>query len=156
MAGKITSKNVETGEVVSGDVVNSGQIIEANAQNAPVKDILWDASQLETKSETHLEDDAGYGQAAIVRSFVFSANPEAFKQYTPTKQELFNHHYKQIEIMLWQDGMVVMPDVNPKVTINNKKTKYRIFVGAKPMKGHILKDAPKTLSNIAHNGNNQS
>ncbi len=109
-----------------------------------------DISKVETTSETHLEDDKGYGEAAIIRMFEFAANPEAFKQHTPTKQELFNYHHKQIEITLWGDGMKVIPEVTPRVTISKNKKKYRIFVGAKPMKGHILQEQPKTLSQIAH------
>ena len=111
----------------------------------------WDdISKVETQSETHLEDDVGYGDAAIVRMFEFAVNPEAFQQYTPTRQELFNYHYKQIEIALWGDGLKVMPDVNPTINMSKDKTKYRIFVGAKPMKGHILTERPRTLSQIAH------
>ena len=111
----------------------------------------WDdISKIETESETHLEDDVGYGDAAIIRMFEFAANPVAFKQHTPTKQELFNYHYKQIELALWADGMKVLPEVNPKVTISKNKKKYRIFIGAVPMKGHILQERPQTLSQIAH------
>lgn len=105
----------------------------------------------ETTSQTHLEDDEGVGDAAIIRMFEFSANPEAFKQRTPTKQELFNYHHKQIEITLWGDGMKIMEEVNPRVTISKNKRKYRIFVGAKPQRGHILTERPKTLAQIAHN-----
>lgn len=109
-----------------------------------------DISKVEAKSETHLEDDAGVGDAAIIRMFEFGANPQAFKEHLPTKQELFNHHLKQIEITLWQDGMKIMTDVEPKLNINKAQTKYRIFVGAKPMKGHILSEKPQTLSQIVH------
>lgn len=112
----------------------------------------WDdVSKIETASETHLEDDTGHGEAAIIRCFEFAANPEAFKQHKPTKQELFNHHSKGIEIMLWKDGMKVMPEIAPRIILNKRNTKYRIFVGARPMKGHLLREAPKTLSQIAHN-----
>lgn len=124
------------------------QAVERNAKNAPVKDLLWNASDLSTHSETHLEDDPGEGDAAIIRMFEFSANPEAFKLHQPTKQELFNNHYKHIEVILWRDGLKVMPEVNPKVTINKKKTKYRIFVGATPQKGHLLRETPQTLKEL--------
>ncbi len=110
----------------------------------------WQSQDLASKSETHLEDDLGSGEAAIIRVFEFAASPEAFRAHTPTRQELFNYHSKGIEVMLWKDGMTVMPDVDPKVTINEKQTKYRIFVGAKPMKGHTLHERPQTLSQIVH------
>lgn len=109
-----------------------------------------DISQIDTQSQTHLEDDKGTGDAAIIRMFEFAANPEAFKQHTPTRQELFNYHHKQIEITLWGDGMKVIPEVPPRLTINKAKTKYRIFVGAKPMKGNLLPYQPQTLSQIAN------
>lgn len=112
---------------------------------------LNDISKVEAESETHLEDDIGTGGAAVIRMFEFKANPQAFKQYTPTKQELFNSHYKFIESTLWMDGLKVIPEVNPTVTLNKRNTKYRIFVGAEPAKGHLLNVAPRTLSEIAHN-----
>lgn len=112
----------------------------------------WDdVSKLEAQSKTHLEDDTGVGEAAIIRCFEFAANPEVFKQHKPTKQELFNYHSKGIEIMLWKDGMKVMPEVNPKVLLNKKGTKYQIFVGAQPMKGHLLQEKTRTLSQLARN-----
>lgn len=125
-------------------------IREENAVDAPVKDIDWSAQEVAAKSETKLEDDEGHGNAVIIRKFEFSANPEAFREHTPTKQELFNAHYKLIETMLWADGLKVIPEVDPKVTINKKKTKFRIFVGAEPQRGHILRETPQTLSQIAN------
>lgn len=109
----------------------------------------WLAQTLETESQTHLEDDEGTGDAAIIRMFEFKVNPESFKQFTPTEQELFNSHYKGIEAILWRDGMSVLPEVNPRVTFSKNKKKYRIFIGAKPAKGHLLMEKPKTLSQIA-------
>lgn len=114
-------------------------------------DDKWDdISKIETQSKTHLEDDEGTGGTAVVRSFEFSANPEAFRQHTPTRQELFNYHHKQIEIALWADGLKVMPDVAPKVTISKKKDKYRIIVSAKPMRGRWVYAKPQKLADIIH------
>jgi len=109
-----------------------------------------DVQSLEAQSKTKLEDDTGHGNAAIIRCFQFGINPEAFKQYQPTKQELFNSHYKGIEVALWRDGMKVIPDVNPRIVVDEKNMNYKIFVGATPMKGHILTQRPQTLSEIAH------
>jgi len=112
----------------------------------------WDdVSKIQAESKTHLEDDTGHGGAAIIRMFEFAANPEVWKQHKPTKQELFNSHHKGIEIMLWKDGLTPMSEVDPKIQISKKSGKYRIFVGARPMKGHLLTERPKTLSEIAHN-----
>ncbi len=105
---------------------------------------------VETQSKTKLEDDVGYGNAAIIRCFIFGINPQAFKEHKPTDQELFNHHYKGIEVALWRDGMVPLPEVNPRLSYDTKRMQYRIFVGAKPMKGHLLRETPQTLSQIAH------
>ena len=108
-------------------------------------------ASIEAKSEkTHLEDDRGEGNAAIIRCFEFAINPQVFKEHPPTKQELFNHHHKGIELALWKDGMKVMPEVNPKIVVNQKAMRYQIFVGAQPMKGYILHERPQTLSEIAH------
>lgn len=112
----------------------------------------YDLESIETKSETHLEDDQGYGGAAILRTFTFGINPEAFRQHTPSKQELFNSHLKGIEMALWKDGMMVMDEVEPKVIIDPKGKQYMIFVGARPMRGHLLKEVPKTLAEQIHGG----
>ena len=75
-------------------------------------------------------------------------NPEAFALHRPTKQELFNHHSKGIETILWKDGLKVMPDVPPRLVVEGSK--YRIFVGAQPMKGMALEEKPKTLKQLIH------
>ena len=112
--------------------------------------VNYDVKSIETESQTKLEHDEGYGNAVIIRAFEFGVNPEAFKQHKPTKQELFNSHYRGIEVALWKDGMKVMPDVNPRITLAPEGNKYTIFVGAMPAKGHLLREEPKTLSQIVH------
>ena len=131
-----------------GGVDSVGKFVETDAIDAPVKDVHYDLESLEVKSTTNLEEDEGGGGAAIIRMFEFGINPQAFKEYTPTRQELFNSHYKGIELALWKDGMKVIPEVNPRVVI--AAGKYQIFVGAQPMRGHILKEQPKTLSEQIH------
>ena len=118
--------------------------------NAPADTFAWDAAKAQTQSDTHLEDDTGHGQAVIIRQFKFSANPQTFKHNPPSKQELFNYHLKQIEILLWQDGMKIMTDVQPQITFNKKMTQYTIIVGAVPMRGQILPHGmtPKLLKEI--------
>ena len=131
---------------MAGKISETKQAIAADEG----KDLLWNANKIDAQSDTKLEDDKGTGTPVIIRVFEFAANPEAFKQHKPTKQELFNSHYKGIEVLLWKDGMKVYPEVNPRITINKKKTKYRIFVAATPQKGHLLMEKPKTLAEIAH------
>lgn len=113
-------------------------------------DVNWDAQSLEVQSDTKLEDDVGYGGAAIVRMFEFAMNLEAFRQAHPTKQDLFNYHHKGIEIALWRDGMKVIPEVNPRIILDEKNKRYRIFVGAQPQRGHILREQPQTLRQLVH------
>lgn len=109
-----------------------------------------EAASIETQSKTKLEDDQGFGDAAIVRCFTFGINLKAFQDANPTKQDLFNHHIRGIEVMLWRDGMRLMTDVAPQITLDMKAMQYRIFVGARPAKGYILKEIPQTLSQIVH------
>lgn len=117
--------------------------------------VQWDVQQGEVQSSTNLEDDLGTGKQVIVRSFDFKANPEAFAHATPSKQELFDAHAHQIEVILWKDGLQVMPDVKPQLIFSKKRDGYRIVVGAEPAKGFLMPYSveAQTLSQIA-NGNN--
>ena len=110
----------------------------------------YEIHSMEAESTTKLEHDEGTGAAIVIRRFLFKANPEVFQHAQPNKQELFNSHLKGIEMMLWRDGLSVWPDTEPQVKINTEAGTYEIFVGAKPMKGHILHEQTKTLSQIAH------
>lgn len=112
----------------------------------------YEAQQVEAASKTHLEDDKGEGVAAVLRCFKFGMNPEAFRQYTPTKQELFNSHHKGIEVALWKDGLKVVPEVHPRISIDEQKMCYEIWVTARPSRGNIIPYdvTPKTLTQIAH------
>ena len=105
---------------------------------------------VEAQSKTTLESDIGVGEAAVIRCFTFGLNPEVWKNQPPTTQELFNSHYKGIEMSLFKDGLKVIPEVNPRVSFNKQKSQYNIFVGARPMSGFILNERPQTLSEIAH------
>lgn len=109
-----------------------------------------DIESVEAKSQTSLENDVGVGNPIVIRCFEFKMNPEIFKQNPPTKQELFNHHHKGIEMALFRDGLKVVPEINPRMVFNEKSLKYAIFIGAMPMKGFILQERPQTLSEIAH------
>lgn len=114
----------------------------------------YDIKQGEVHSDIHLEEDTGHGKAIVIRSFDFKANPNAFKERTPSKQELFNAHAKQIEVILWKDGLEVMPDVTPQLMLSKRREGYRIVVGAEPRKGQLIssldQDKFQTLSQAAH------
>lgn len=107
-----------------------------------------EVESIETQSQTSLESDQGVGNAAVIRMFQFAINPEVFQQHPPTKQDLFNAHYKNLEMALWRDGLKVIPEVNPRISMGKKH--YRIWIGAAPMKGHLLHERPKTLTELAH------
>ena len=115
--------------------------------------VAYDMRDLEVESKTKLQSDEGHGGAVIVRVFEFKFNPEAVAkvqndQIPLDKQMLFNSHYKGIEMALWKDGFVPMPEVAPQVKIEGER--YKIFVGAKLAKGQILRERPMTLAQIAN------
>lgn len=116
--------------------------------------VHYDVKEGEVHSDTHLEDDEGTGKTIVVRSFDFKANPQAFREHTPSKQELFSAHSKQIENILWADGLQVMPDVKVQLMLSKKRDGYRIVVGAEPRQGHIInyrdQEKVQTLSQAAH------
>lgn len=109
-----------------------------------------DVKSVEAQSDTKLEYDEGVGAPAVIRCFTFGMNPETFRNHQPTRQELFNSHVKGIEIALWKDGLAVFPDVEPRLLIDEQAMQYKIFVGAKPSRGHLLSQTPQTLKQIAH------
>lgn len=118
--------------------------------------VNWDAKSLETQSDTHLEDDDGYGQAIILRNFTFKIDPSELTRHVlttggyPGKQDLFNSVYKFIETALWTDGLKVFPDQDPRVIIDENYTKFDIFVASIPQKGQRLLETPQTLSQLVH------
>lgn len=113
-------------------------------------DLQWKATEGEVHSDTKLEDDKGEGPAAVIRTFNFRANPEAFHSRTPSKQELFNAHAKQIEYFLYKDGLEVMYEVKPQLHLSKSRNGYRIIVAATPRKGFLLHERPQTLTEIVN------
>lgn len=108
------------------------QLIEINAKDAPVKDINWEAQEMQTeKVEIR---DPGQGKPLILRTFEFQLNPALPKDFKFSKQDIFNSHGQQIKTLLWADGMIPLdnPNKKPKVQISKKQNKYRIFVLCMP------------------------
>lgn len=103
---------------------------------------------IEVQSETHLDDDRGTGEAVILRTYEFGANPLAFRDAMPQPQEVFNYHYKAIMGMLWQDGLRPAEDIEPRLIFSKDRTKYLIMVGARPGLGQTLLAKPQTLTEI--------
>lgn len=157
MAVKRSEKNRDTKKRNLEDhVVQEATLTEMGADTgdiaglAPKSDLQWKATQGEVHSDTKLEDDLGIGPAAVLRSFDFKANPEAFHATTPSKQELFNAHAKQIEYFLYKDGFEVMHEVKPQLHLSKNRNYYRIIVAATPRKGFLVNERPQTLTQIAN------
>lgn len=115
----------------------------------PIKD-KYEASSVEVKSHTKLEDDRGEGDATIIRRFTFGMNPETFIKQKPTKQDLFNSHLRGIEIALWSDGLKVFDVVPPRLAFDVEKKQYSIFIAARPRNGYLLRERPRTLTEITN------
>lgn len=117
---------------------------------------LWEGERVEVESTTKLQDDHGIGNPLIIRAFEFRANPQAFKLYTPTAQQLFNYHYKGIEAMLWSDGLIPVEGIEPRLIFSKgskdskSKKGYRIFITCMPLRGQTVLEKPLTLSEIAN------
>lgn len=129
-----------------------GAVTDLDAKDAPVKDVHYELKGVEAQSTTHLESDEGGGGSAVIRMFEFRMDPVAFQMAHPNTQDLFNAHHKGIEIALWRDGLKPMPEINPRVVMELSSGTYRIFVTAKPERGQLLSEQPKTLSQLIHGG----
>ena len=109
----------------------------------------YEVEQVQVDSNTKLEDDKGKGKEVILRFFEYSANPEIFSQRTPTSQELFNAHSREIEIKLWQDGLVPEPQIEPRLLLSKDRSHYKFVVGCRLGRGQILTSTPVTLSELS-------
>jgi phage terminase large subunit len=145
------NRSVKSREL-SDHIVAEGTLVEKNAVDNRVEEVQWEAKQGEVHADTQLSDDMGDGNAVIVRAFDFKANPQAFRERTPSKQELFNAHAKQIEVHLWTDGLKVMPEIEPRLIMEKKNRGYRIIVGAEAVKGQLFsyQNKPQTLTQITN------
>lgn len=114
-----------------------------------VKKVDWegneyDAETVRSESTTKIEDDKGVGSPFILRFFEFAANPETFKYQKPTAQQLFDHHRKGIESMLWTDGMRPYEGVEPRLIFG--KDRYQFVITCVPKE--VLLDSTRTLSQL--------
>lgn len=122
-----------------GKVSESVQVVEQNAVDAPVKDVKWNANQVETVPVR--VNDPGQGHPVILRTFEYSINPNLPKEIKITKQKIFESHQFQISAALWADGLEPLFGIKPpKVQISKKLKNYRIFVLCKPRAGQVVAD----------------
>src|SRR3990167_6539970 len=82
--------------------------------------------------------DPGGGPVNVIRVFNFKMNPD--RKHFPGKQALFNTHAKQIETILWGDGLRPLENVPPRVILNNKGGFYQIFVPCGAAKGVVFSE----------------
>jgi len=101
------------------------------------KDTKYDyASELATDNVPLI--DPGGGGVVAIRVFTFKMNPE--RKHFPGKQALFNSHAKQIETILWGDGMRPLESNPPRVIINSKGGFYQIMIPCIAAKGVLFSE----------------
>lgn len=128
--GKQIDNKIDT-EIEGLDDLKKGSGVQVD------QDTKYDyASELNTDGVRLV--DPGGGPVNLIRTFIFKKNPE--KKYLPGKQTLFSAHAKQIEAILWGDGLRPLESVSPRVIINNKKGFYQIFVACEAAKGVIFSE----------------
>lgn len=90
--------------------------------------------------------DKGVGRGIILRQFEYALNPNLPRDIKISKQDIFNSHQKQIEMMLWADGLVPLNEIHKtKVQISKSQKKYRIFVLCQPRQGVALSETPTKI-----------
>ena len=133
------------------------KIKEENAKDVPkgsYKDIDWEGQELEFHSDELKGGDTG--SAVIMRFFNYKANPIAFKTKPVSVQELFNIHSKEIELQLWKDGLKPIVEVNPRFMQSKDTKHYRFVVAATPLRGQMVNETPKTLTEILNEARQNS
>ena len=89
--------------------------------------------------------DEGTGRTIAIRTFSFRMNPE-LKDFPTNKQSIFNNHAKQIETILWGDGLRPFDGAPPRVIIDSKNKAYHIFIPCEARGGVLFMDKPINLS----------
>lgn len=110
----------------------------------------WYGQQVGTTSDPII--DPNLGSPYVIREFTFGFNPEVMEKIKNGKlpklsqQELFNTNWKQIQVMLWGDGLVAIQDevFPPRVIIG--KSQYKIILVCQPKQGVIVADKIKGLN----------
>jgi hypothetical protein len=107
----------------------------------------WHGQEIEVSSDP-LVEEGPRGRTIVLRSFYFKANPEIMKRDKPTKQQLFNSHAKQIELMLWGDGLIPFHGVEPKLIVSKKRDEYKIFIACEARNGVTITETPTLLQDL--------
>lgn len=115
------------------------------------KEGKWTGQEIGVNSDIPLVDE-GKGKKMILREFGFVFDPNMLQKIrekkwpAPTKQELFNSNWKQIEITLWGDGLIAMKEVEPRIIVGKKK--YKIILLCEARMGVVINDKVRTLQEI--------
>lgn len=108
----------------------------------------WEGANIQAESTPLI--DPGTGEPIIIRTFMFKFNPEWIKKNkgvkNVNKQELFNNHWKFLQLELWKDGLTPNEGVEPKMTF--KKGHYFIQLTCRARLGVMVADSPETLNKI--------
>jgi len=88
--------------------------------------------------------DPGRGKTVSIREFEYKINPQMKRM--PDNQTLFNAHAQEIKRFLWGDGLVPMEEVPPRVVVDKKNQRYKIYVGCEARLGVSWMETPKNLS----------
>lgn len=131
--------------------------VEMDAKDSPVKDINWQAHQVETKSDPIR--DPGTGQALIVRNFFFKAPPREKGKPTPSKREIIESQKHYMGMTLYGDGLSPLEDKAVKLYTKKElksgilKSKliqegadFVIVVVATPRQGVAVAERPNILT----------
>lgn len=106
----------------------------------------WQGSQVQVESTPLIDPNAG--TPTIIRNFMFAFNPEFLKKNKNlkgiSKQELFNNHWKYLQIELWKDGLIHDEGIEPKITFKQKH--YIIQIVCKPRLGVVVVDDTKAIT----------
>ena len=106
----------------------------------------WKAQEVGVNSNVPLVD-SGTGKEYVIRQFDFHFNPEVIKRGMPVdKQSVFNQHWRQIQLLLWKDGLKAYEGIEPRMLIS-KKT-YKIILVCEPRIGVMVADKARTLQSI--------
>lgn len=107
----------------------------------------WEGQDIEVHSDPLIETGPR-GQTIVLRSFYFKANPQIMKEQKPTKQQIFDSHAKQIQLMLYGDGLIPFKGVEPKLIVSKKRDEYKIFIACEAKAGVMFTETPRTLQEI--------
>lgn len=135
-----TEKDFLEGTAVADAPVVGGEFV--------TKDGEWQGQTIEVKSEKHLEDDHGTGEHVLIRTYEFATNPLAFRNHVPDYQDIFNSVRQYILSLLWQDGLTLIPEVDPVIRFSDNREKFFIMVTARPMTGQTVVEKTNTLSEL--------